>query len=278
MFRTLISVTDLAAHRSFVVVDCRHGLLDVEAGSRAYHQGHIAGACFMHIDRDLSGPMTGRNGRHPLPDPQLLAAKLGAIGADAASQLVAYDQNSGMWASRLWWLTRWLGHESVAVLDGGLDAWRAAGQALTTAIPSPAPAHFAIRPSLETILGADELAAHLNDGQLAIIDARAADRFRGENETIDPVAGHIPGALNRPFALNIGSDGRFKPAAQLNDEFRALLGTSPPAQVVHQCGSGVSACHNLLAMEIAGLHGAKLYPGSWSEWIADPARPIARGG
>ena len=273
MYSTLISVEDLATHHSFIVVDCRHSLIDFDAGLRAYHEAHIPGAHFLHMEDDLSGPKTGRNGRHPLPDPQMLAAKLGAIGIDSSKQIVAYDENNGAFAARLWWLARWLGHERVAVLDGGFTAWRAAGLEVSSVTATATPAHFSIRPSLEVAVMASALPT---SGSEAMIDARAADRFRGENETIDPVAGHIPGALNRPFALNVGRDGKFKSAQQLRDEFRSLLGERDATQVVHYCGSGITAAHNRLAMEIAGLTGSRLYPGSWSEWIADPARPIER--
>ena len=271
MYSTLISVRDLAAHHSFVVVDCRHNLLDFDAGLRAYREAHLPGAHFLHMEDDLSGPKTGHNGRHPLPDPHMLAAKLGALGIDANKQIVAYDQNNGMFAARLWWLARWLGHDRVAVLDGGFDAWRAAGMETSTVPPSPVPAHFVLRPSLEaTVLASDIVEPH----DLRLIDARAADRFQGRNETIDPVAGHIPGALNRPFAHNIEADGRFKSAQVLRTEFQALLREQDASHVVHYCGSGVTAAHNRLAMEVAGLSGSRLYPGSWSEWIADPARPV----
>lgn len=273
MYSTLISAHDLAAHHSFVVVDCRHNLLDFDAGLHAYHDAHVPGALFLRMENDLSGPKTGANGRHPLPDPPMLAAKLGAIGIDASKQIVAYDQNSGVFAARLWWLARWLGHANVAVLDGGFDAWRAAGLETTSVAPSPTPTHFIIRPRLESAVQASTLQG---DPSLVLIDARAADRFRGENETLDPIAGHIPGALNRPFAQNIGPDGRFKSAAQLRSEFHALLGNRDPTHVVHYCGSGITAAHNRLAMEVGGIAGSRLYPGSWSEWIADPTHPVAR--
>jgi thiosulfate/3-mercaptopyruvate sulfurtransferase len=271
MYSTLISIDDLAAHHSFVVVDCRHSLSDFGAGSRAYRESHLPGAHFLHMEHDLSGPKTGRNGRHPLPDPRMLAAKLGALGIDASRQIVAYDQNNGMFASRLWWLARWLGHKHVAVLDGGFDAWRNAGMDVSGVPPSPVPAHFELRPSLELAVPASELLGAVGS---TLLDARAADRFRGRNETIDPVSGHIPGALNRPFSHNVRSDGRFKSAAELRAEFRAAIGERDPARIVHYCGSGISAAHNRLAMEIAGLTGSALYAGSWSEWIADPAHPI----
>jgi thiosulfate/3-mercaptopyruvate sulfurtransferase len=272
MYNTLITVDDLAVHRSFVVVDCRHSLQDFSVGLAAYHEAHIPDAHFLHMEDDLSGPKTGTNGRHPLPDPQMLAAKLGAIGIDGGTQIVAYDQGNGMFASRLWWLARWLGHEAVAVLDGGVDAWTKAGRQLSTVAPTAVPAHFPIRPALEAQVNADQVL----DAHWLLLDARTADRFRGQNETIDPVAGRIPGALNRPYTLNV-SDGHFKTAMQLRDEFTALLEGRDPKEVVHYCGSGVSAAHNRLAMEIAGLPGSRIYPGSWSEWIADPLHPVTSG-
>jgi thiosulfate/3-mercaptopyruvate sulfurtransferase len=228
MYSTLISIDDLAAHHSFVVVDCRHSLSDFGAGSRAYRESHLPGAHFLHMEHDLSGPKTGRNGRHPLPDPRMLAAKLGALGIDASRQIVAYDQNNGMFASRLWWLARWLGHKHVAVLDGGFDAWRNAGMDVSGVPPSPVPAHFELRPSLELAVPASELLGAVGS---TLLDARAADRFRGRNETIDPVSGHIPGgrvarriprrnrrARSRPDRplLRLGNQRRPQPARDGN--------------------------------------------------------------
>lgn len=278
-YTTLISPAELARELddpTLIVVDCRHNLTDVDAGERAYGIGHIPGARFMHLERDLSGGRTGGNGRHPLPEVAALAASLGRAGIDASKQVVAYDQNSGMWASRLWWLLRWLGHNRVAVLDGGLDQWSLERYPLTSQLPSVQAARFeagAPRP----VSSAGEILQHLDDGSLFVLDARAPERYRGDIEPIDAVAGHIPGAHNRPHSDNLRPPGVFKPAARLRSEFQALLGDTPPTAVVHQCGSGITACHNLLAMAIAGLPGSRLYPGSWSEWIADPQRPVARG-
>src|SRR6266567_944361 len=277
--RTLIGTAELAAcihDPTFVVVDCRYDLVDVDAGERAYRAGHLPGARFMHVDRDLSGIKTGRNGRHPLPGISGLSATFGRAGIDASKQVIAYDQASGAWASRLWWLLQWLGHDAVAVLDGGIAKWIAKGRALSRDVPAVQPAVFVARPPRPTASVA-EILDNLRDGTLKIVDARAAERFRGDVEPIDPVAGHIPGAINRPYSANLSSESTFKPAAQLRAEFEALLGTTPPSAVVHQCGSGVTACHNALAMAIAELPGSRLYPGSWSEWIADPSRPVARG-
>lgn len=278
-YRLLVDATDVAAHagdEAWRVFDCRHDLARPEAGELAYRQGHIPGAQFLHLDRDLSGPMTGRNGRHPLPDPQQLATRLAECGVDNDSQVVAYDDAGGAFAVRLWWLLRWLGHERVAVLDGGLQAWTAAGQRLTSAVPAATPTRFAYRLTGGTVDPA-YLGEHLDDGAVLVVDARSGDRFRGRNETLDPVAGRIPGSVNRFFKDNLGADGRFKPAAELRNAFSLLIGDRPPRAVVHSCGSGVTACHNQLAMELAGLDGSRLYPGSWSEWCSDPARPVATG-
>ena len=275
-FSTLVSGALLADHLSdpgWRVFDCRHQLNDPEAGARAYAAGHLPGASFLHLDRDLSGPMNGSNGRHPLPDPLLLAARLGAAGVSPETQVVAYDDSGGMIAGRLWWLLRWLGHEHVAVLDGGIDRWSAEGRPLTTELPEVVATTFAGAPR-EGVASTQEVLADVQHGQFCLIDARSPDRFRGENETLDPVGGHIPGARNRFFRDNLDSDGCFRPAAELRREFLALLAGIEPQKAVMSCGSGVTACHNLLAMEIAGLSGARLYAGSWSEWCSDPSRPV----
>jgi thiosulfate/3-mercaptopyruvate sulfurtransferase len=280
-FSTLLSGEVLAGHLNdpnLRIFDCRHQLSDVEFGARAYADGHLPGAFFLHLDRDLSAPMNGRNGRHPLPDAQLLASKLGAAGVSRKTQVVAYDDDGGMIAARLWWLLRWLGHDRVALLDGGIRQWVKEGRALTHEQPEQVPAHFEVDEveRRDWVVSSDEVLASLGRHELCLVDARAPDRFRGENETLDPVAGHIPGARNRFFRDNLDAEGCFRPASELRREFLALLAGVDPAQSVMQCGSGVTACHNLLAMEIAGLHGARLYAGSWSEWCADPDRPVAR--
>jgi thiosulfate/3-mercaptopyruvate sulfurtransferase len=279
MFDTLVACTDLAAHLDdarWIVFDCRHDLADVEAGRRAYTDAHIPGARFVHLDRDLSAPKTGTNGRHPLPGPAAFCARLAALGMSNDKQAVAYDASGGYYAARLWWMLRWIGHERAAVLDGGWDAWRAAQLPVTTRAPSITAGAFAGSAG-DCAVDAGHVARAIGRADSTLIDARSPDRYRGENETLDPVGGHIPGALNRFFKNNLAPDGRFKPAGELRREYAKLLGSAPPAQVVHQCGSGVTACHNLLAMEIAGLHGSKLYAGSWSEWCSDPQRPVARG-
>lgn len=277
-YATLVDASALAQHLNdpaWRIFDVRHQLADTGYGERSYASGHIPGAFFLHCDRDLSGPMTGRNGRHPLPDAVVLADKLRRCGVGEDTQVVVYDDCQGMIAGRLWWLLRWLGHDGVAVLDGGLDAWKAIGGELTSRVAAPSPAVFEPRVR-DLLVDAEYVVAHLESSVMRIIDARSPDRFRGENETIDPVGGHIPGACNRFFRDNLGADGRFKPAEILRLEWLSLLGGLAPDHVVHQCGSGVSACHNFLAMEVAGLAGSKLYAGSWSEWCADPARPVAR--
>lgn len=278
-FELLIGVHDLAPHLSdsgWCVFDCRHDLTNRDFGRRVYAEAHLPGATFLHLDQDLSGPMTGMNGRHPLPDPEQLARRLAACGVNNNTQIVAYDDAGGMFAARLWWLARWLGHNRVAVLDGGLQAWSAAGQPLTSAVTQPQAGNF--RPALTPLwVDAAYVEAHLEHPEMTLIDARSPDRFRGENETLDPVGGHIPGALNRFFKDNLGTDGRFKAPSRLRDEFTPLLHGRPATEVVQQCGSGVTACHNVLAMELAGLNGSRLYAGSWSEWCANPSRPVATG-
>ena len=259
----------------WVVFDCRHDLADTAAGERAYAAAHIPGARFVHLDRDLSGPLSGTNGRHPLPDPARFAARLAALGMTPEKRAVAYDAQGGAYAARLWWVLRWVGHEDVAVLDGGWNTWTAEGRPVTDAAPAIVAGNFAVMPRAITV-DAAFVESQLGAPDTLLVDARSPDRFRGENETLDPVGGHIPGAVNRFFRDNLGADGRFKPAAQLRQEFATLLAGRPASSVVHQCGSGVTACHNLLAMEAAGLGGSRLYPGSWSEWCADPRRPVAR--
>jgi thiosulfate/3-mercaptopyruvate sulfurtransferase len=279
-FTTLISVEELAARLDdCVVADCRHDLFKPAQGEADYAAGHIPGASFVSLDRDLAGPKgDGRSGRHPLPDPDLLRAHLQSLGLSDGRQLVVYDADTGGFAGRLWWLARWLGHETVAVLDGGFRAWRAAGYPVTAEMPArKALGTLSARSPLATRVTVQELLNDQPRRERLVIDARAPERWRGDTEPLDPVGGHIPGALNRPLQLNLRPDGRFKPAEVLREEFTALLSGKNPATVVHSCGSGVSACHNLLAMEHAGLAGASLYPGSWSEWCADPTRPVARG-
>jgi len=282
MYTTLIQASELASHlhdSSWVILDCRHDLLNPTAGSDAFAAGHIQNAQFADIDTALSGPKTARGanftGRHPLPDRNTLLATLRGWGIDDDTQVVAYDGQGGMFAARLWWLLRWVGHPNVAVLDGGLAAWQAQGLPLVTPV-APRPAgKLTEKASLVRTASVQDVVANLETQALTVIDARAPDRYRGENETIDPVGGHIPGAKNRFFKDNLQADGRFKSAEELRRDFSALF--DAPQAAIMQCGSGVTACHNLLALEVAGLPGAALYPGSWSEWCADPARPVATG-
>ena len=280
--RTLIDAATLRARLEGpaserpVVIDTRFDLTDPAAGERAWRESHLPGAHYLHLDRDLSAAKTGRNGRHPLPDRDAFAARVGRLGIGPATRVVAYDAQGGVYAARLWWMLRWLGHEEVAVLDGGLPAWVAAGGPLTHEIPSAsAPTPYPAGASRVASLDADALLRIV--GRVPLIDARAPERFRGEVEPLDAQAGHIPGAINRFHKDNLDADGRFKSADRLRADFAPLLGTAAPGEVVHQCGSGVTACHNVLAMEHAGLAGSRLYPGSWSEWSSDPARPIAKG-
>lgn len=279
MARTIVSVAELESHLGdprWVIVDCRHSLQDFHAGPRAYAEGHIPGAFLASVENDLAGPKTGKNGRHPLPDPQTFAAFLRELGVNADSQLVAYDAGADMFAARFWFVCKYIGHDAVAVLDGGLAAWRSAAKAIATEEPARRNnGTIAAHPQPDLIVHADAILHSLQRDEFSVLDARAADRFAGQNETIDPVAGHIPGALNRPFKENFTPAGTFKSPQQLRSEFQKI-GVAP-ASVVHQCGSGVSSAVNLLAMEIAGESGSRLYPGSWSEWVSDPARPVETG-
>ena len=279
MYTTLIRAHELAGHLddpAWCVMDCRFDLADPEAGHRDWLEGHVPGAFHADLDARLSGPGGPGLGRHPLPDPAALADWLEGCGVDDATQVVCYDADAGAFAARLWWLLRWLGHDAVAVLDGGFAGWCAAGHPVEQAPPA---ARGRGRLTIRRRDGETRVDAHdiAGDSPLLVVDARAAPRFRGDQEPIDPVAGHVPGARNRPFADNLGAEGCWLPAETLRAEWRRVIGDVPPARVAHMCGSGVTAAHNLLAMEHAGLGGSRLYAGSWSEWITDPARPVERG-
>jgi thiosulfate/3-mercaptopyruvate sulfurtransferase len=277
-YTKLIGVEQLHDHlfnQNWCVIDVRHDLADRTAGPRAYAAGHVPGAVFAHMDDDLSGAKTGSNGRHPLPEREDLVQRFRDWGIDNGMQIVAYDANGGQFAARLWWLARWLGHDRVALLDGGWQAWMAKMNWSSTAPAERAPGRFvAGAPLVELVVAADVAAAL---GRELLVDARIGERYRGAAEPIDPVAGHIPGARNRSWQSNLNDDLTFKPAAELQREFKAVLGGHAPADTTCYCGSGVTACHHVFAMELAGLPGSRLYAGSWSEWIADPARPVATG-
>jgi len=283
MYTTLIDAATLAAHiddPAWVVLDCRHDLVNLAAGREAYAAGHLPHAQFADVETELSGAKRGDDGafrgRHPLPQREAFIEQLRAWGIDDDTQVVAYDGHGGMFAARVWWMLRWVGHAAVAVLDGGLTAWQSAGHALSTEVPAPrARGMITLRDALVASVDVNDVVQDLQNGGRTIVDARAPDRFRGENETIDPVGGHIPGAKNRFFKDNLQADGRFKAPEQLKAELGNVVGN--PAQAIMQCGSGVTACHNLLALEVAGMPGAALYPGSWSEWSADSSRPVATG-
>jgi thiosulfate/3-mercaptopyruvate sulfurtransferase len=281
----LVSVEELqqllASGSPVMLFDCSFELMKPHAGDEQYRERHIPGAVRANLDRHLSaqhGHARSSGGRHPLPARRDFAAWLGSLGFSSDMQAVVYDRQGVNYCGRLWWMLKWIGHDAVAVLDGGLQAWEAAGAALSNTAPPPlAPTSFSPSPSLACLAGSDDVLAGLSDGAQTVLDARAAPRYRGEVEPLDPVAGHIPGALNRPFASNLQADGRFKDAQTLKAEFAALLGGRSPATVVHHCGSGVSAVPNVLAMELAGLGRTTLYAGSWSEWCSDSARPVAKG-
>lgn len=298
MYRTLITPAQLQALQAqgqrVMVFDCSFDLMAPSVGVQQFQQAHISGAVYAHLDTDLSakhgaagphGMLTAggldrpsSGGRHPLPNRERFALWLSSVGLSNDMQAVVYDRQGCNYCGRLWWMLKWVGHEAVAVLDGGLQGWQAAGgQVATGSAVAHFQSHFKLSPSLARLVSVEEVEQGLQNKQQTVVDARVPARFQGEVEPLDPVAGRIPGALNRPFAQNLGADGRFKPAEQLRLEFEQLLGAREPAGVVHQCGSGVSALPNLLAMEIAGLGGSGLFAGSWSEWCSDAKRPVAKG-
>jgi thiosulfate/3-mercaptopyruvate sulfurtransferase len=275
--KTIVSADDLLAHLNdpkWVIVDCRHLLQDFGAGKRLYDAAHIPGAFFASVEHDLAGPKTGKNGRHPLPEPERFTAFLRELGVNADTQLVAYDAGADMFAARFWFLARYIGHDATAVLDGGFAAWAGTGKPISADTPArPANGTITAQPHPEFAVSVHDVLQALDTNAFTLIDARGADRFAGQNETIDPIAGHIPGAKNRPFRSNYaGPFGQMKSPEQLRLEFETI-GVAPH-RIVHQCGSGVSAAVNMLAMEHAGLGGTRIYPGSWSEWCSDPSRPM----
>jgi len=270
----LVTTDELAQHPEWRIFDCRHDLANPALGEQQYLEGHIPGALFAHLDRDLSGPKTGGNGRHPLPEARALISWMGKQGLKPADTVVCYDGGPGAMASRLWWMLRWAGHEQVAVLDGGLAKWQREGRPLTAELPQVTAGSYPgkARASMHASLALVEKKLM----RAALLDARAPVRYRGEQEPIDPVAGRIPGAKNRFNNDNISADGTFKRPELLRTEFESVLAGRNPGDVINYCGSGVAACHNALAMEVAGLTGSRVYIGSWSEWSADPTRPISR--
>ena len=269
---TLVSTDELERNLlTWRVFDCRHDLSKSDLGEQQYREGHIPGALFAHLERDLSAPKTGANGRHPLPEPQDFEKWIEKAGLQPSNQVVCYDAGNGSMAARLWWMLRWVGHEKVAVLDGGFAKWTREGREVGVDVPLFTPFNYPIKLRRDAAVDVNFIQNHLN--KTFLLDARAPARYRGEQEPIDPVAGRIPGAKNRFNSENLAPDGTFKQPFQLKQELENVLGGRSPSEVIHYCGSGVSACHNLLAMEVAGLKGGKLYPGSWSEWSADPTRP-----
>jgi thiosulfate/3-mercaptopyruvate sulfurtransferase len=279
-FSTLIDGQTLSARLEepdFRIVDCRYNVPDPGWGAREYPKAHIAGAVFASVDDDLSGPKSGTNGRHPLPDPVKLTETLGRLGIDNQTQVVVYDQDAGMYASRLWWLLRWLGHDACALLDGGFAKWTAEGRAVRSGIEIPQPRRFTGTPRRDQFVTAADVGRLMSGGGHRLVDARAPERFRGDVEPVDKVAGRIAGATNYPYQSLVGGSGTLRPPSEIRERAHEVFGDVPPERVICYCGSGVTACLDLLAFEHAGLHGVKLYPGSWSEWLSDPARPIERG-
>jgi thiosulfate/3-mercaptopyruvate sulfurtransferase len=273
-----VQLSENLQRSDWIVFDCRHDLADTARGARLYREDHIPGAHFAPVDTALSGAKTGKNGRHPLPAAKDFAAFLARHGVTPESMIVAYDDAGGLYAARLWWMARWIGHNRVALLDGGWTKWIGEGRAVAAEVPTPVPAApLPVREDAALVWNADDVLRQLGDASFALVDARAGERYRGEVEPMDPVAGHIPGALNRFYKTNLKPDLTFRPAAELKREWSELIGPRSPARVGHQCGSGITACANIFAMEYAGLGGSKLYAGSWSEWVADSSRPVAKG-
>jgi thiosulfate/3-mercaptopyruvate sulfurtransferase len=275
----LVSVEELSRNLGspdWVIVDCRFNLARPDAGEAAYRKAHIPGAHYAHLDRDLASRPTAASGRHPLPDPEALRRLFSRWGVTPSTHVVAYDDAGGAIAARLWWLLRWMGHARAALLDGGFPAWQAAGLSLSDEPPVSRPAQFRGSPGHMPTADTDELERRLGDSRLLLLDARARPRYLGREEPIDPVAGHVPGAVNLPFQNSLETDGRFRDADELRSTLEPLLAGRPREEVVAMCGSGVTACHDIFALELAGLSGVRLYPGSWSEWIRSPTRPVAR--
>jgi thiosulfate/3-mercaptopyruvate sulfurtransferase len=279
-YHTLIDVDTVAAHLTdpaWVRLDCRFELTRPEWGETSFREGHLPGAQYAHLDRDLAAAPTASSGRHPLPSAEVFARLAGAWGIDESVQVVVYDQGSGVYAARAWWLLRWLGHEKVALMSGGLEAWRSTGHALESGeARQPRARTFTPHEQPGWVVDVEQVLKATQDPTQRIVDARGADRFAGQNESMDPVAGHVPAAVNHPFMRNVGPGGHLLPAAELRARWQETLAGHPPSSLIAMCGSGVSACLNLLALEHAGLHGGRLYPGSWSEWVRDPSRPVEK--
>lgn len=277
----LLRADDLASHLNdpaWVIFDCRHDLVDHAKGERLYRDGHVPGAHFAAVETAMSGAKTGKNGRHPLPEPAAIAEFFARHGVTRESTIVAYDDAGGLYAARLWWLARWIGFSRVALLDGGWPKWNSEGRPVSREVPGATPTGVEnVSAAPAQVWSAADVQRLLADATCALIDARAGERYRGEVEPMDPVAGHIPGALNRFYKANLNADLTFRPAEEIRREFETLVAGRAPERVGHQCGSGITACANIFAMEYAGLAGSKLYAGSWSEWVADPSRPVAKG-
>ncbi len=277
-YTTLVSTELLATHLAdWTVIDCRYDLLDEDRGRREYRDAHIPGAVYASLGDDLAAERTGTNGRHPLPDVDRLAAAFSRLGIAPGAQVVVYDQDTGLFASRLWWSLRYLGHDDVALLDGGWAKWVREGRPVRSGDETRPAAGFVARPRPQLRVSVDDVAAAIGGGDTLLIDARGPERFEGRVEPIDRVGGHIPGATNHFYKWNLAEDGTMLPPERLREQYAALLDGRAPGDAVMYCGSGVSACHNLLAMEHAGLRGTRLYPGSWSEWSSDPGRPVETG-
>ena len=274
----LISAPDLASHLrdpGWIIVDCRFNLMKPDAGRQSYLESHIPGAYYAHLDHDLAAPRRPGTGRHPLPDPAALRALFSSWGVEPATRVIAYDDSSGALAARLWWLLRWMGHRHTGLLDGGFNAWKAAGLPLDSGVPASVSGNFRGEPGHVPTVDVAEIEQDLDRGHLLVLDARTLARFQGREEPIDPVAGHIPGAVNAPFSDNLNADGTFRRPDELRKRFLGLMAGRRPEQVACMCGSGVTACHNLFALDLAGFTGPRLYNGSWSEWVTDPNRPVS---
>lgn len=279
MHTTLISTDVLAEHladSSWLIADCRYNLNDERWGRAQYHDGHLPGAVFVDVAHELAGPRSGMNGRHPLPTVEDMTVAFGRLGIAAETQVIAYDQDAGAFASRLWWMLRYLGHDAVAVLDGGFAKWTREGRPVRGGVETRRPASFTPRLRKDMRVTVDETLAHVGDASVLLVDARSPERYAGMPDPLDTIYGHIPGARNRYYRHNLTDAGTMRSAAELRTDFEKILGGAPATQVVMYCGSGITACHNLLAMEHVGLHGARLFAGSWSEWESDPNRPVER--